>query len=263
MITVAIIPARGGSKRIPRKNIREFCGRPILTYPVATALGAKSGNSALFDEVFVSTDDENIAAVARHAGATVIARPAELADDYATTVQVIGHAVRYLRGQGAIVAHACCIYPCTPFVEPQDLDLGARELATHRGQYAFPVTRFRTSPMRAMRVLEDMRVEVVHPSFENVRSQDFDPRYHDAGQWYWGTGDAWVNEVPIYSRDTRAVIIPSGRGIDIDNEEDWQLAEAIYRGRRPPAATCAICGRTTPWGIREADNCKVALCPLR
>jgi pseudaminic acid cytidylyltransferase len=223
---VAIITARGGSKRLPRKNIHYFHGKPIIHYAIAAARASK-----LFDEVIVSTDDAQISRVSIDGGShQVIHRPAELADDHATTAQVMAHAVRYLCDNGAPLEHVCCIYPCTPLLMPADLHRGFDKLVESGKAYAFPVCRAAPAPQRMLRMDDDGRVESVWPQFDGVRTQDIDPRWHDAGQWYWGTADAWMNGVPIYGNAV-GVEIPRWRAIDIDTADDWLIAEAVYQAR--------------------------------
>lgn len=227
MKRVAIITARGGSKRLPRKNIRPFHGKPIIHYAIAAAKASK-----LFDDVIVSTDDTEIATIAMFgACSSVIRRPAALADDSATTAQVMAHAVSYLMDAGAQLEHACCIYPCTPMLSPVDLHEGF-ELLVSRGKcYAFPVVAASPAPQRMLRREDDGRVASVWPQFDGVRSQDLEARWFDAGQWYWGKADAWLNEIPIYGTWSVSVCLPRWRAIDIDTIEDWELAEAAFAAK--------------------------------
>lgn len=225
MKRVAIIPARGGSKRLPRKNIRPFHGKPIIAYPIAAARA-----SQLFDEVIVSTDDPEISRLAVVLGAhEVIHRPAALADDYATTAAVMRHAVNFLMEAGAPLETACCIYPCTPFIRPQDLHDGYNLRVTAEEIYCFPVAAYAPAMQRALR-LDLGVVEPVWPQFEGVRTQDLEPRYFDAGQWYWGLAYAWRYEAPIY-QNAAGLVIDRMRAIDIDTYDDWRLAEALFTTR--------------------------------
>lgn len=226
MRRVAIITARGGSKRLPRKNIRPFHGKPILHYAVEAALASR-----IFDEVVVSTDDEEIAAVARLAGANAIRRPDEYADDCATTGAAMRHAVQYLVNHGARLEHVCCIYPCTPMILPSDLHDGFNKLVDTGKCYVFPVTQYAPAPQRMLRMEEDGRVQSVWPQFDGVRTQELDPRWHDGGQWYWGTARAWLEEIPIYGSWSVGISLPRWRCIDIDTYDDWRIAEAVYQAR--------------------------------
>jgi pseudaminic acid cytidylyltransferase len=222
---VAVIPARGGSKRIPRKNIREFCGRPMLAWPIAAAR-----DSGCFDRIIVSTDDGEIAAAARAAGAeTPFVRPAHLSDDHTPTVPVIAHAIDQIEAQGQKISHACCIYATAPFVEAGDLRRGLQTLAETGASFAFTATSFAFPIQRAMRLLPTGRVEMFQPEHALTRSQDLEEAYHDAGQFYWGTAAAWRSGKPIIGPDAAAVILPRHRVQDIDTMEDWVRAEAMFK----------------------------------
>lgn len=227
MKRVAIIPARGGSKRLPRKNIRPFHGKPILHYPIAAAKASR-----LFDDVIVTTDDEEIATVAMLGGcSTVIKRPPELASDTATTAAAIRHAVQYLTREGAGLEHVCCIYPCTPLILPADFHAGFNRLVESGKCYVFTVTPYEQHPARSLRVFDDGRVQSHMPQYDNMRNQDLEPVVHDAGQWYWGTVDAWLNEIPIFGSWSIGHRLPRWRAIDIDTIDDWTVAEAVFAAK--------------------------------
>nr|WP_206202737.1 pseudaminic acid cytidylyltransferase [Thioalkalivibrio sp. XN279] len=222
---MAVLPARGSSKRIPRKNIREFCGKPIIAWSIEAALEA-----GCFDRVLVSTDDAEIAAVARDHGAeTPFIRPAELSDDYTPTIPVIAHAIRWQEAQGGAVQAACCIYATAPFCRAEDLRQGASLLAADALDYVFPVVAYGFPIQRALRITSDGRAEMFQPGHFAARSQDLEPAYHDAGQWYWGTREAWLEGRPIFSPAARTVVLPSGRVQDIDTLDDWYEAELKFR----------------------------------
>jgi len=222
---LAVIPARGGSKRIPRKNIREFCGKPIIAWSIEAAL-----ESGCFDRVVVSTDDHEIAEVASACGADVpFMRPAELSDDHTPTVPVIAHAVRWHEENEGEVAAACCIYATAPFCRPGDLREGLRLLAEGDADYVFSVAGYGFPIQRAVRITAEGRIEMFQPEHATTRSQDLDPAYHDAGQWYWGTREAWLEGRPIFSPASRPVVIPAARVQDIDTPEDWERAELMFR----------------------------------
>ncbi|KTT28699.1 pseudaminic acid cytidylyltransferase [Pseudomonas rhizoryzae] len=225
MSAVAIIPARGGSKRIPRKNIKPFHGRPMLAHSIQAAL-----DSGLFARVVVSTDDAEIAAVARDYGAEVpFLRPAALADDHTGTVEVIQHAVAFLREQGEVFAYACCLYATAPFVTAADLTRGLELLAAQPDKaYAFSVTDYAAPVQRALRLRPDGGVESLYPQFYETRSQDLEPAFHDAGQFYWGRVAAWGQGAPLHAPHSLPVRLPRHRVQDIDTPEDWQRAEALY-----------------------------------
>lgn len=222
---LAVIPARGGSKRIPRKNIRPFCGRPMIAWSIRAAL-----DSGCFDEVLVSTDDEEIAEVARAQGAiTPFMRPPELSDDHTGTVPVIAHAVAWQQARGAAVAEVCCLYATAPFVRPQDLRDGLALLADSAADYAFSVTRYAFPIQRALRLDAQGRVGMFQPEHLNTRSQDLEEAFHDAGQFYWGRAEAWTAGRPIFSPQALAVVLPQHRVQDIDTPEDWVSAEAMFQ----------------------------------
>ncbi len=221
---LAIIPARGGSKRIPRKNIRDFLGKPIIGYSIEAA--QKCG---LFDHIVVSTDDAEIADVARRFGAEVpFMRPAPLADDHTGTAAVVKHALQMLDKTAQPAEFACCIYATAPFVTPQDLQAGFELLLTTRKDYAFSVASFGFPIQRALR-LKDGGVEPIYPQYRETCSQDLEEAYQDAGQFYWGRASAWLADVPIYSRSAAPFMLPRHRVQDVDTLEDWKRAESMFR----------------------------------
>ncbi|MDQ7991050.1 MAG: pseudaminic acid cytidylyltransferase [Propionicimonas sp.] len=220
---IAVIPARGGSKRIPRKNIRPFAGRPMIAHSIAAALAADC-----FDRVVVSTDDAEVADVARQHGAEIpFLRPATLADDHTGTTEVIQHAVRALAADGPF-SHVCCIYATAPFLTPDVLRAGLDALTGSGKSYAFSVAAFPSPIQRALRIRPDGAVEPIWPEHRLVRSQDLEPAYHDAGQFYWGTAEAWESAAPIHSPLSVPVVLPAHRVQDIDTPEDWVRAEYLY-----------------------------------
>lgn len=230
---LAIIPARGGSKRIPRKNIRPFAGKPMIRYAIDAAR-----ESGLFDHVVVSTDDEEIAAIAAEAGAEVpFVRPPELADDHTPTVPVIAHAIEACRALGWEARFVCCIYPGVPLIRVGDL-ASALALVREGAPYAFPVAAFPSPIQRALRLGADGTVRPFQPEHAATRTQDLEPAYYDAGQFYWGQTEAWLEGLNIH-RHAKAVVIPEWRVADIDTEDDWVRAEALHaalvgRGRAGP-----------------------------
>jgi N-acylneuraminate cytidylyltransferase len=222
---LAVIPARGGSKRIPRKNIKAFNGRPMMAWSIAAAK-----ESGCFDRIIVSTDDEEIAQVAREHGAEVpFMRPAELSNDNAATIPVIAHAIRWMQEHHAPPDWACCLYATAPFVQAEDLRRGLMLIEQTGADYAFSITSFPFPIQRAVRLREDGRVEMFQPEQFNTRSQDLEEAYHDAGQFYWGRADAWLQGRPIFSSDAVPVILPRHRVQDIDTPEDWARAELMFR----------------------------------
>ena len=221
----AIIPARGGSKRIPRKNVREFCGKPMIAWSINAAL-----ESECFDQVVVSTDDDEIAEVAVQYGAdTPFMRPEELADDYATTGQVMSHAVKKLLEQYNNLSSVCCLYATAPFVSSEDLQSAANQLEAGDADFVFSATSFPFPTQRAIRLDENLRVEMLHPEHLLTRSQDLEETYHDAGQFYWGRPSAFLEQRSFFSKRSEAFLIPRHRVQDIDTPEDWILAELMLK----------------------------------
>lgn len=231
-MNIAIIPARGGSKRIPRKNVKIFCGKPMIAWSIQAAL-----RSECFERVIVSTDDAEIAEVAKSEGAEVpFVRPAPLSDDYATTIPVVAHAVDWVRKHVGPIEIACCLYATAPFVRAADLQFGYQVLRDTGAEYAFSVTSYAFPIQRAVRVDSDQRVEMFHPEEFNTRSQDLEPAWHDAGQFYWGRAAAWLGEQPLFSRASAAVPLPRHRVQDIDTLEDWSRAEWLFKAMQAQKA---------------------------
>jgi N-acylneuraminate cytidylyltransferase len=228
---VAIIPARGGSKRIPRKNIKEFCGRPMIAWSIETARV-----SGLFDHVAVSTEDDEIAAVSSEWGAEILARPANLADDHAGTTEVVAHAAQWALDRGWPVTSLCCIYATAPFIELEDLSRGAHALESGDWAFAFSATSFAAPIFRAFREHPGGGLEMFFPDHFCTRSQDLPVALHDAGQFYWGRPSAWIEQKGIFDRHSVPVLVPRWRVQDIDDADDWKRAEFVFRqvkGIRP------------------------------
>jgi pseudaminic acid cytidylyltransferase len=220
---IAVIPARGGSKRIPRKNIKNFCGRPMIAWSIKAAL-----DSNLFDHIVVSTDDEEIAKIARDCGAeTPFMRPTHLADDHAPTVPVVAHAIGACNQFGWSVDYACCIYPCAPFVQLEDLVAAFELIDDHKVDFVYPVSEYAHPVQRAMRRLPNGNMQFLSPQFELTRTQDLEKTYHDAGQFYWGRSAAWLENKKMHT-DGLGMPIPNWRVVDIDSEDDWIRAEMIF-----------------------------------
>lgn len=223
-MNIAIIPARGGSKRIPRKNVKEFCGKPMIAYAIAAAK-----ESGLFEHVVVSTDDDEISQIARELGAeTPFVRPIELANDYTATVPVIAHGVGACRVLGWKFDRVCCIYPGVPFIQIDDLKGALALLMRGEADYSFPVTEYPSAIQRALKLLGNGKTQPFYPEFELTRTQDLEPAYYDAGQFYWAKAEAWLRNLNIHSSGS-GYLIPSWRVVDIDTPDDWQRAELIYR----------------------------------
>lgn len=224
-MNVAVIPARGGSKRIPRKNIKEFCGRPMIAWSIRAAQ-----ETGLFERIIVSTDDEEIAEVARAWGAeTPFIRPPELSDDYAGTTEVIAHATRWLTQQGEQPSAVCCIYATAPLIRADDLVRGWAVLQSGDWAYAFSVSEFSPSVYRAFRELPEGGLGMLFPEFFLTRSQDLPVALHDAGQFYWGRPLAWTQGLRIFESHSMPVPIPHWRVQDIDSMDDWMRAEMIFK----------------------------------
>lgn len=223
-MSVAIIPARGGSKRIPRKNIKPFCGKPMIARSIEAAIESKC-----FDSIMVSTDDNEIAEVAKSLGAEVpFMRPAGLADDHTGTTPVIQNAIEWIQKNDGLPDFVCCIYATAPFIDPSDILRGYELIKSSDCSYIFSATSYAFPIQRAIRILEDGSVEMFDPEQFNVRSQDLEEAFHDAGQFYWGKTSAWLDGEPIFS-NARPVILPRHRVQDIDTEEDWDRAELMYK----------------------------------
>ncbi len=222
---LAVIPARGGSKRIPRKNIKLFGGKPMIAWSITAAL-----ESGCFDHVVVSTDDDEIAEVAKYYGAEVpFIRPPELSDDHTGTIPVIRHAIEWHDEQKRMPTQVCCIYATAPFIRSIDICRGLEVLSSVGSDYAFSVTSYPFPIQRAIRVTPQGRVEMFNPELFNTRSQDIEEAYHDAGQFYWGRADAWLTGKVIFGPHAAAVLLPRYRVQDIDTTEDWQVAEYLFR----------------------------------
>lgn len=220
----AVIPARGGSKRIPRKNIKEFCGKPMIAWSIEAAKA-----SGCFDRIIVSTDDEEIAVVAREYGAeTPFVRPPELSNDYAGTIPVIAHAVKWLQANGTTPELVCCIYATAPFVTADALNRGLQRLLQGDCDYAFSVTSYPFPIQRAVRITPEERIEMFQPEHFATRSQDLEEAFHDAGQFYWGRSQAWLEQKPLFSVGAAPVVLLRESVQDIDTPEDWSRAEKMF-----------------------------------
>ncbi|RUO30005.1 pseudaminic acid cytidylyltransferase [Aliidiomarina sedimenti] len=229
-MNVAIIPARGGSKRIPGKNIKVFAGKPMIAWSIEAAK-----ESGCFDKIIVSTDDDAIAEIAEEYGAEVpFTRPASLSDDYTGTIPVIAHAIRTLNEHNANsnvgpVTHACCIYATAPFVQPADIKAGLEQVNKAGVEYAFSVTSYPFPIQRALRLTDEQRVTMFQPEHFSTRSQDLTEAYHDAGQFYWGRAAAWLEQKLLFTPASAPVILPRHRVQDIDTPEDWERAEWLFK----------------------------------
>jgi len=224
-MNVAIIPARGGSKRIPRKNIRNFCGKPMIAWSIAAAR-----ESGLFEHIIVSTDDREIAEVARTHGAEVpFLRPDRLADDHAGTTEVIAHATNWLLEQQMPIEAVCCLYATAPFVRAKDMRDGLEILTGGAWAYTFTATEYASPIFRSFRLdPQGGGVEMFFPGHFTARSQDLPVALHDAGQFYWGRPDSWLARKRLFDRHSCPIVIPRWRVQDIDTEDDWRRAELLW-----------------------------------
>lgn len=222
---LAVIPARGGSKRIPRKNIKPFCGKPIIAWSIAAA-----HHSGCFDRVIVSTDDAEIAQVALDAGAEVpFVRPPELSDDHAVTIPVVRHAVDWQAATGEIPSLVCCIYATAPFLIADDIKRGLDVLERSGCDFAFSVAKYPSPIQRAFRVDAVGRVAMFNPEHFMTRSQDLEEAFYDAGQFYWGQATAWRSAETLFGSSSTAVVLAPHRVQDIDTPDDWARAEWMFK----------------------------------
>ena len=222
---LCVIPARGGSKRIPRKNIKSFCGKPMIAYAIEAAK-----KTSLFDYVIVSTEDEEVASISRDFGAEVpFVRPETLADDHTATVDVIAQAIIEVENLGWNVGFVCCIYPCVPLLQSKDLAAAFELLQnTQDADYSFPITKFPSAVQRGLRLQESNLLTSFYPEYEQMRTQDFESAFYDAGQFYWGYRNSWLQNKKIHN-SSAGLVIASWRVVDIDTPEDWERAELLFR----------------------------------
>jgi pseudaminic acid cytidylyltransferase len=225
-MNLAIIPARGGSRRIPGKNIKNFAGKPIIAYSIEAAKA-----SQVFDRIIVSTDSDEIAEVALTYGAEIpFKRPPELSDDHTPTAPVIAHAIHWFRDRGHFPEFACCIYATAPFVGPEFIKEGYEIIVKHHNVTSvFSVTTFPFPIFRSLRITEKGTLAMFWPEYEMTRSQDLPEAYHDAGQFYWLKVDSFLKSGKIYTSDAMPVILPRYLVQDIDTSEDWLTAERMFK----------------------------------
>jgi pseudaminic acid cytidylyltransferase len=225
MRSVAIIPARGGSKRIPNKNIKFFCGEPIIAYSIKIAR-----ESRLFQRIIVSTDSEKIAKVARQYGAEVpFIRPAKLADDFSTSDDALVHALKFLYTRKQLPKLCCCIYATAPFLQVRYLKKGLDLIRKNPESASFSVARVPFPMRRALRLFSDKRVKLFWPEHEQSRSQDLEEAFYDAGQFYWVHTKSFLRNKTTFPKISYPVIIPRYLAHDLDIPEDWESAEVIYK----------------------------------
>lgn len=224
MANIAIIPARGGSKRIPKKNKKDFLGKPIIAYSIEAA---KQSN--LFEEIMVSTDDEDIAKIAKEYGAKVpFLRSAKNADDFSVLADVIDEVITKYLEQGRLFKNICCILPTAPFITPTIINKGYVELIDNNFDCVFPVLPFSFPIQRSLK-FTDNKVEMVWEEYLSTRSQDIEPRYHDSGQFYWINTEVFSKKKKLFTSNSGGIIISELQAQDIDTETDWKLAELKYK----------------------------------
>jgi pseudaminic acid cytidylyltransferase len=218
---IAVIPARAGSKRIPKKNIKIFMGKPIIAWSIEAAL-----RSELFDQVVVSTDSLEIAAIAREYGASIpFLRPDNISDDFSTTTDVMAHVANFFANINPAINFLCCIYPAAPFIDVEDLKKGSEIISNGTWDYVFSASEYSSAVHRSFIKNDDNQVKMLFPENLNVRSQDLANVYYDAAQFYWGRLTAWLEAKKIFDIKSTIVEIPSQRAKDIDTMDDWIKAE--------------------------------------
>lgn len=219
-----LIPARGGSKRIPRKNIKKFNGKPIIAYSIEAAL-----NSECFEQVIVSTDDQEVARIAVEYGANVpFLRPSELSDDYSGTIPVVQHAINWMEDSYKI-ENVCCLYATAPFVTPETLSDAYQKMIDSNTDFCFSVTSYAFPIQRALKIKDQVELQMYYPENFGKRSQDLEEAYHDAGQFYWGKVESFKRNLQLFSKASYPYLLPRYLVQDIDTMEDWIRAEAMFK----------------------------------
>ena len=222
---IAIIPARGGSKRIKRKNIKNFCGKPIIGWTIDIAKKSK-----LFDKIIVSTEDKQIANVAKKYKAEVpFSRPMRLADDYVGTSEVVVHAINWLQKNGHQPTDICCIYPTASLMQVKDLKASLKHLRSGRWEYIFSATTFDHPIFKSFTKIKKSQPKIIFKKKISIRSQNLEETYHDAGQFYWGSVKSWLGKKKIFGKNSKMILLPRWRVQDIDVIDDWKKAEIIFR----------------------------------
>lgn len=223
-MNLCVIPARSGSKRIPKKNIKNFYGKPIIAWSIEAAI-----KSNCFDKVLVSTDDHEIVELAKSYGAEApFIRPKKLADDYAATVPVISHAIKWQIENFKKPTYVCCIYATAPFIQLNYLRRGLKLLKDTNCEYTFSATNYAYPIQRSFRIKKNNKIKMFDTKYYNLRTQDLEEVYHDVGQFYWATADTWLKNKKIIGENSIPIIIPRSRAIDIDTPIDWQIAEIMF-----------------------------------
>jgi len=224
-MNLAIIPARGGSKRIPKKNIKIFNGRPIIYWPIKAAIESK-----LFDEIIVSTDDDEIAEIAKNLGASVpFKRPKELSDDYTGITPVIAHAINWALKSNIKPDFACCICATAPMIDSVDLIKSYNMIKEAKCDYVFSISSYRSSIFRSLQITANGNIKMNYPENFNKRSQDLPSAFFDAAQFYWGKIESWVGNKKIFDENSKGYVLPEWKVKDIDTLDDWIYAEIMQK----------------------------------
>lgn len=223
-MNIAIIPARGGSKRIPKKNIKDFYGKPIIAYSIEAAL-----KSRLFDKVIVSTDDQEVAQIAKQCGADVpFLRPQNISDDYSSSDDAVSHAIDFLQNKNSNINFVCALYATAPLVKVESIIEGYKKIQTNKYDFVFSATEYSFPIQRAFKINLLGTLEMFQPDCYITRSQDLEKAYHDAGQFYWGKAHSFLEKKIVFSNTSTIVNLPNNEVIDIDTIEDWHKAEILY-----------------------------------
>ena len=221
---VAVIPARGGSKRIPKKNIKNFCGKPIIGWTIDIVRKSK-----IFNKIIVSTDDKKIALIAKKYRAEVpFLRPSRLAHDNVATPDVVVHAINWLKKEGYKPKEICCVYPTAPLLQIKDLKKSLKDLRSGKWQHVFPATTFEFSIFRSFKENKKKKLKAIFSNKIESRSQDLSQAYHDAGQFYWGSAKYWLSKKNFFGKNAKVILLPRWRVQDIDVMDDWEKAEIIF-----------------------------------
>lgn len=224
-MNLAIIPARGGSRRIKNKNIKLFFNKPIIYWSIKAAKQSK-----LFDKIIVSTDSKKIANICKKYNIEIpFLRPKTLSNDKVSTIKVIKHALIWFKKKGVFFDRVCCIYPASPFISKKIIKKALKLLKIKRKSFAFTVSSYPHPIQRALKIKKNGYLKPVWPSNVNIRSQKFENRYHDAGQFYWGTFDSFMKNKNFFIKNSIPIYIPRYLCHDIDTLEDWKKAELVFK----------------------------------
>ncbi len=224
-MNIAIIPARGQSKRIPRKNIKLMLNKPIISWVIEMAI-----NSNIFDEIIVSTEDEEIAEISKKSGAKIpFLRPNNLSDDYVGLIDVMAHSINQLKNFKSDQDLFCCLLPTSIFFTKEDLISGYNKVNNENWKFSFSVSEFQSSVFRSFKINDKGGVEMIFPDNYQSRTQDLQNCFYDAAQFYWGKRKSWLDEKIIFGPNSYPIIIPNYRFVDIDNENDWKIAENLKK----------------------------------